>query len=167
MKIVAAVAGTALAAQVALPVPWTPVPLTLQTLAVLLTGFALGPWLAPAAMLVYLALGSLGLGVFAAGSAGFAGVTGGYLIGFVPAAAMVGVLSRGGGRLRRLEGAVVGTALIFAAGVGWLAAFMGTSIEQALQAGVYPFLLDAVLKIAVALAAVEVVQLRRRRSHHG
>lgn len=170
LKVALAVLATALAAQVEVRLPFGPVPLTLQTLAVMLTGFALGWRLAPLAMLFYLGLGMAGFGVFAPGSVGLTGPTGGYLLGFVPAAALVGYLGREPGWGRALCAATGGTALVFACGVPWLALYMGIGMEQALRFGLLPFVLDAALKIAVAVAAVQAVRCvagpstRNRRS---
>lgn len=146
---------TALAAQVRIPVPGSPVPVTLQTLAVLLVGFCLRPREAAAAMGLYLVAGLAGLPVFAAA---WGGSTAGYLVGFLIAAPLVSVLSRGRcDQLGRLVlAALAGTAVIFLCGVTWLALVMG-GLKPALLAGVVPFVPGAVLKMAVAVAAVRAV----------
>jgi biotin transport system substrate-specific component len=158
LKVAVAVLATALAAQVEIRLSWGPVPMTLQTLAVMLTGLALGWRLAPVAMLAYLGLGAAGVGVFATESAGLAGPTGGYLLGFVPAAALVGYLGREPGWWRTLAAATGGTVLVFACGVPWLGLYLGINLEQAVRLGLLPFVLDAALKIAVAVAAVQAVR---------
>lgn len=161
IRVVAAVVGfamlTALAAQVRIPIPGTGVPMTLQGLAVLLTGFCLGFVPAVLAMLLYVAAGVAGLPVFAPASVGLYGVTGGYIFGFVLGAGAVSVIrgrSRGAGRLF-LAGAV-GTAVIFAAGVAWQVGGFDVPISQALRLGVLPFLPKAAAQLAVAVAAVSV-----------
>jgi biotin transport system substrate-specific component len=146
---------TALAAQVRIPVPGSPVPVTLQTLAVLLVGFCLRPWEAAATIGLYLVAGLAGLPVFAAA---WGGSTAGYLVGFLIAAPLVSALSRGRcDRLGRLGvAALAGTAVIFLCGVSWLALVMG-GLKPALTAGLVPFIPGAVLKMAVAVAAVRAV----------
>lgn len=144
----------ALASQVAIPLPFTPVPLTLQTFAVLLTGVALGSRRGAIAMILYLGEGAVGLPVFAAGKASLAymiGPTGGYLLGFVVAAFLVGLLAE-----RRWDRSVpgaaaamlVGNLVIYAFGLGWLSRFVAA--ERLLAAGLIPFLAGDALKIAVA-----------------
>jgi len=152
LKVVCAVLLTALAAQVRIFVVG-PVPITLQTLAVLLTGFALGARLAPVAMLLYVGLGAVGLPFFAVG---LVGPTGGYIVGFVFAAAFLGRFGRaGGGRwLRTAVVAATGTALIFVFGLVWLAVWLKWDFRAAFLTGFVPFWPGAVLKTAVAVAAV-------------
>lgn len=143
-----------LAAQVEIRLPGTPVPITGQTFAVLLTGALLGSRLGSLALIAYLAEGLAGLPVFAGGKGGLAplmGPTGGYLLGFVVAAYVVGRLAeRGWDRrfwtttLARLAGNVV----IYAAGVSWLARFVGP--DQALSLGLLPFLPGDLLKLILA-----------------
>lgn len=147
----------ALMAQVKIPLPFTPVPLTGQTFAVLLVGAALGSRRGAASLLLYLAQGMLGLPVFAGGAGGLAylsGPTGGYLIGFVCAAFLVGWLAEGG-KDRRFHIALLvflaGEVVIYLCGVSWLAVHIG--FEKALAAGLFPFLPgDAVKLLAAALA---------------
>lgn len=156
---------TAAFAAVRIPVPGTPVPITLQTLAVLLAGFALGPTRGAASQALYLALGLSGLPVFAAAGIGTAPFTAGYLIGFAPAAITVGIIHR---RLPKTLGslalaATAGTAVIFISGVGWLAWMLNGNLALALQQGLYPFLPGAVLKGAAAVAIVQGASAARRR----
>lgn len=141
-----------------LQVPFYPVPMTLQTLVVLLMGMALGPRLALAAVLVYLAQGALGLPVFAGtpekglGLAYMAGPTGGYLAGFALAAWVTGKLLEHHRTVLGLVAAVVaGTAAIYLPGIAWLAALIG--FDQALALGLVPFLLGDLLKGGIAIAA--------------
>ena len=151
--VVAAAVLTGLCAQVAIPLPFTPVPITLQTFAVLLSGAALGPWRGGAAMLLYLVAGSLGVAWFANGESGFGGPTFGYIVGFVVAASVVGALASRGAD-RTVSGTVaimvLGNLIIFAFGVPWLVASTGMPLFVALEAGLWPFVIGDALKIALA-----------------
>ena len=146
-----------------LSVPFYPVPLTMQTLAVLLVGGLLGPRLGVSAVAGYLALGLLGAPVFHGGLGGLAvlaGPTGGYLLGFLPATLLMGwVASRArGAKLKDLAllaaGAMLAGAAIYAMGLPWLALFTGGSLSRAAAVGAAPFLLGDLLKTAVAIAAI-------------
>ena len=148
----------ALSAQVALPLPYSPVPVTGHTFAVLAIGAALGRVRGAAAVLAYLAQGASGLPVFAGGAAGPAtliGPTGGYLIGFLPGAWLCGALAERGWD-RRVGGAIaamlIGNAAIFAVGLLWLARYVGASNAPAL--GLWPFLPGEIVKIVLAAAAL-------------
>ena len=158
MLAVAGVAtATAVASQVSVPLPFTPVPLTLQPMVVLLGGAMLGARLGAASQCLYLMAGIAGLPVFALsgdlsmGLLRLVGPTGGYLMAYPLAAALVGALASRG-LDRRVSGAVLamlaGLAVIFAGGVAWLAKDLGVS--TALTLGLYPFVLVDVLKIAAA-----------------
>jgi len=144
----------ALASQIAFYLPFSPVPVTAQTFAVLLVGTILGRKRAVMAVAAYLAEGAIGLPVFAAGKAGivvFGGVTGGYLIGFLAAGFVTGFLAEAGWdrRFRTTVLAMIfGNLAIYIFGVSWLAAFIG--IEKALYAGLLVFLPGDVLKIIAA-----------------
>jgi len=147
----------ALFAQIEIPLPFSPVPITGQTFAVLLVGAALGSRRAAAALLTYLVEGALGLPFFAGGAGGLrvlSGPTAGYLVGFVLAAYLVGLLAEHG--LERdlrtsLLPFLLGTVIIYACGVAWLALFLG-SLTKAITLGVLPFLIgDACKMIAAAL----------------
>ena len=140
-------------------VPFWPVPMTMQTFAVLVIGMAFGPRLGMATVGLYLLEGAFGLPVFAGtptkgiGLAYMMGPTGGYLAGFLVAAGLVGYLSwRGWDRsvLMTLAAMVLGTAVIFLFGVPWLAYLIG--FEKAIQFGLTPFLPAAALKIGLAAA---------------
>ena len=153
------VAGSALigfSAQI--EVPWYPVPVTGQTLMVLLIGMAYGPTLGSATIIAYLLEGAMGLPVFAGGAAGWlvlSGFTGGYLIGFIPAAFLVGILAmRGMGRtiLGTVIAMVLGNLVIYAFGVAWLQGFIG--LEKAIAGGLMPFLYGDFLKIVIAATAM-------------
>ena len=145
---------TALSAQIAVPLPFSPVPLTGQTFGVLLTGALLGPRLGALAMLLYLIEGACGLPFFAGGAFGlarFAGPTGGYLVAYPLAAALVGWLAtRGWDRrpLTMLAAMLLGSLVIFALGAAWLAHFVGAS--HALTLGVLPFLPGDAVKALLA-----------------
>ncbi len=147
-----------LSARVAVPLPFTPVPLTMQTLAVLLTGMVLGKRLGALALVAYLAEGLAGLPVFAPGAMGMArlvGPTGGYLIGFIFAAALVGALAERGWDRRvstTILAMVLGNLVIYAFGVIWLSVFMPAPV--ALAQGMVPFLVGDAVKIALAAAAL-------------
>lgn len=145
-------------AQAAVWLPFSPVPITGQTLAVLLTGAVLGPRLGFASVLLYLGEGAVGLPFFAGGAAGVAalvGPTGGYLAGFPLAAALVGWLAaRGWDRhpLRMAGAMVAGNAVIYALGLAWLAVVMGGPAPGALlSAGLLPFLPGDAVKIVLAM----------------
>ena len=146
--------AVALSAQIAVALPFSPVPVTGQTFAVLLVGALLGPQRAVAALLLYIAEGMAGLPVFAGGTATvavLAGPTGGYLAGFVVAAGIVGALSERGwdrGLLTTLLAMTLGTAIIFLFGVTRLAFYL--SEGSALQLGLYPFIPGALAKIVLA-----------------
>ena len=146
---------TALAAQV--QVPMYPVPMTLQTFAVLLIAAALGPWRAVSSMGLYLAMGAAGLPVFAAGKSLSAVMpTAGYLFGFIVAGALVGYLATRGWSSSTLKVAAIfalGSMVIYFSGAGWLVVGLGMSIPAALAAGVLPFLIGDAVK-AVAAAAL-------------
>ena len=142
-----------LAVSAKVQVPFWPVPMTMQTFVVLMLGATLGWRLAGATVLAYLAEGALGLPVFAkgAGLAYLAGPTGGYLLGFLLAAVLVGWLAeRGYGRtiITTLLAFLAGEVVIILLGAGWLATFIGTA--KAIEAGVVPFLGAEAVKVALA-----------------
>jgi biotin transport system substrate-specific component len=148
----------ALMAQVSIPLPFSPVPITGQTFAVLLVGAALGARRGSASLLLYLLEGAVGLPVFAGGAGGPAvllGPTGGYLIGFVAAGWLVGALA-GRGLDRRLPGALLaflaGEIAIFLFGAAVLAVYVGP--PNALPLGVIPFIPGELIKIALAAATL-------------
>lgn len=152
----AGAALTALAAQVVIPL-W-PVPITGQTLAVLLVGSSLGALRGTLSMLLYAVLGIIGLPVFSDANSGIAvilGPTGGYILGFVFAAAFTGwVAQRSWDRkiLRSMFGFLGGTVVVFASGLPWLAFALGLTLEQTLVAGLYPFIIGGIVKMAIAAA---------------
>ena len=142
-------------AQVKVPLPFTPVPLTGQTLAVLLIGATLGSARGAASMALYIVLGTLGLPVFAGGASGLTYLTGatlGYLAGFVIAAYVIGLMAEQG--LERsvrtsLFPFLLGTIIIYVCGVAWLAVVLG-SLGQAVMAGIVPFMIGDAIKIVAA-----------------
>ena len=146
----------ALSAQVVVPLPFSPVPVTGQTLAVLLTGALLGRVRGTLSVLVYLAQGISGLPVFAGGMGGvlhLVGPTGGYLIGFVPAAFLTGLLAERGwdrGVGPAFAAMLVGNAAIYACGLPWLAQFLGP--QRVLALGLAPFLPGDLMKLGIAAA---------------
>lgn len=147
---------TALLAQVSIPVAGSPVPITGQTLAVVLTAAALGPARGLAGQGLYLVLGATGLPFYSDASGGFevvVGATGGYLIGFLPAAFLIGLAARQG-QDRRISRALplfaLGQLVIFAIGVPWLAVVADLSAAAAIDAGFTPFLIGGLVKAALA-----------------
>ncbi len=143
----------ALSAQVAIPLPYSPVPITAQTLAVLLIGATYGSRRGVLCMLAYLSEGIGGLPVFAGGNAGVAyslGPTGGYLWGFVLAAYITGrVAERGWDRrwLTSLLAMLIGNAMIYLVGLAWLSRFVGG--DRVLALGLVPFVPGDLLKLAL------------------
>jgi len=164
-----------------LSVPFYPVPLTMQTLAVLVVGGLLGPTLGVSAVATYLFVGAMGAPVFHNGLGGLAvlaGPTGGYLVGFLPAALIMGLAaqrlmksscdhsrffactsrSRRTGSIREIAlltaGALLAGAAIYGVGLPWLSLFTGRSLTAAAAVGAVPFLLGDLLKTAVAVGAV-------------
>jgi biotin transport system substrate-specific component len=165
--VVTCVLLTALSARFALPLPGTAVPLSLQTLVVLMSGMLLGPALGASAMILYLLAGASGLPVFVAGMGVpyLFGPTGGYLLAFPAAAAVAGAIAvhaRGGLMPRTLwltAAAVLATCTIYAGGWAQLSIMTGDA-ANALRLGVLPFLLGDAVKIAAAV--VLALRLRRR-----
>ncbi len=181
-RLVLALAGVGvLTASAYVSVPFFPVPLTMQTLAVLLVGGLLGPTVAVSSVAGYLAIGAMGVPVFHNGLGGLAvlaGPTAGYLVGFIPAAFVMGLAVRWARKIRRdpvvgaiktsdrvdgwkaltvlALGAVGANAVIYAIGVPWLALFTGQDLAAAAKLGAVPFLLGDALKAAVAIGAVRI-----------
>jgi biotin transport system substrate-specific component len=145
-------------AQVQFHLPFTPIPVTGQTLGVLLVGAALGPELAAASMLLYVAEGAVGLPFFAGGGHGcslltLSSASGGYLWGFVAMGAVVGALARRGwDRTLRssMSAMLIGEIVLYAIGVPWLAAAAGIGIQRALVLGLYLFVVGDALKLLAA-----------------
>lgn len=151
--VVGAAALTGLAAQIAVPLPFTPVPLSLQTLTVLLAGAALGPLRGGAAMGLYLVAGVVGVPWFSEQRSGWEFASFGYIVGFVLAAIVVGAFARRGADRTVIGTAglmVLGNLLIYAIGVPWLAFSVSADLLAALGMGATPFLLGDALKIVIA-----------------
>lgn len=159
-RVAMALAGTALLTLSAkISIPFIPVPLTMQTLVVLLLGFVFGARLAFLTVGLYLLQGALGLPVFAGtpvkgiGLAYMVGPTGGYLVGFLIAAVTCGKLADAGwgkNLLTTFSGMVIGNLIIYLCGLTWLANFVGFG-EKLFQLGILPFLLGDLLKIGLAM----------------
>lgn len=144
---------TGIAAQIALPLPFTPVTLTLQTLAVLLVGASLGTVRGFASMLLYVAAGAAGLPWLADGSSGISSASFGYVLGFLIAAPLVGRLAQSGATRRPLHTAglmIAGNLAIYAIGVPWLMATAHLGLGRAMALGVLPFLIGDLIKIVAA-----------------
>jgi len=142
-----------IAAQIAIPLPFTPVPLTLQTFAVLLVGAALGSLRGVLSMGLYALMGVVGVPWFAEGSSGFSSASFGYILGFILAAFIVGRLAEHGASTTAFRSAglmVIGNIAIYAVGVIWLKFAISVDWATALSLGVIPFLIGDALKIALA-----------------
>jgi biotin transport system substrate-specific component len=148
----------AVSAQVVIHLPWTPVPVTGQTFAVLLVGGAYGATRGFGTMAAYLIVGGLGVGVFADQSSGWdilrlSSATGGYLVGMLVAATVVGWLAdRGWDRhaVRSFPAMVLGNVIIYAFGATWLAHALNLDASEAWRLGVKPFLWGDAIKILLA-----------------
>jgi len=163
--VICASAVIAVCARITLPLPFTPVPLTLANFGVLLVGLSLGSRRGFAAATAYLAWGAMGLPVFASSGPGsiaqLLGPTGGYLWAYPVVAFLAGWIAERGraGFTRNFVAAIVAEVILFAAGISWLA-IMTHSWRQAAFFGLYPFVFAEVSKVMVAAAAA----LRLRRS---
>jgi biotin transport system substrate-specific component len=156
MLVLGAAMLTAAAAQIVLPLPFSPVPLTGQTFAVLLTAAALGPARGALAQSVYLLLGMAGLPFYAGGQSGVqvvVGATGGYLVGFIAAAALTGWLARRRFDRRPLAMGIaflVGSLVIYSFGVPWLAVVSGMPLRDAVMHGAAVFVIGDAVKAVLA-----------------
>lgn len=161
---------TALGAHIAVPLGFTPVPMTLQTLFVLLAGVLLGPVAGAASQLLYLGLGFAGVPVFAMGGAGLPWLlspTGGYLLAFPAAAAVAGwIAGRERHRVRTAVALVVATAVIFASGTAWLSLVTELGPREVFAAGVQPFLPGALIKAAIVYIVGRRGSARRPAENH-
>lgn len=174
VDVVLVLAGAGLiaaAAQVSVPLPFTPVPITGQTFAVLLVAAGLGMARGGASALLYVLAGVAGAPVYADGAHGWAvmsGATGGYLVGFVLAAVVVGRLAerRWDRRFSSAIGAMVtGNLIVYLTGLIWLQAVLDTNLERTLELGLYPFLVGDVVKVYLAAALLPAAwRLAGRRS---
>lgn len=163
IQVLAASLLLALSAQCSFSLPFSPVPVSLQTVALFLIAASLGPKKAFYAVIAYLAEGAAGLPVFAHGTSGplvLIGPRGGYLVGFACAAWISGSLAQGAkGFVDYALAFLAGNLAIYALGFGWLAVWMG--LPQAFAAGVVPFLLGDAAKIFSAVALVKGIRLIR------
>jgi biotin transport system substrate-specific component len=154
--VIGGAALVAVSAQVSIPLPFTPVPITGQTFAVLLVGSAYGGTLGGITLATYLLIGLLGAPVFADQTSGIdvlVGPTGGYLVGFALAAIITGALAekRWDRRFNTATAAMLaGTIVIYAAGISWLKHDLGTSLQRTLELGLYPFVIGDLIKLYLA-----------------
>jgi len=160
LLVCAGTAFVALCAQVSFHLGFTPVPITLQTFAVLLVASAYGPMLGTASLLLYLLVGIAGVPVYAEQKHGwevFSGATGGYIVGFVLAAALTGYLAERGWD-RRFSTAVsvmlTGNVVIYGCGLLWLHHSLGVNWTDALEFGLYPFVPGDIVKLYLAALAL-------------
>ncbi len=145
----------AVCAQVAVPLPWTPVPMTMQPFGVLLVGLVLGPFLGAASLATYLLESAAGLPVLVPGFGGLLplGASAGYLLSYPLAAAVAGGRwHRGRGLARAAAAAALGNALILLCGAGWLAMITHSRAASVLQLAVLPFVAADGLKVLLAAA---------------
>ncbi len=151
--VVGGAAFVGLSAQIAIPLPFTPVPLTLQTFAVLLTGAALGSMRGALSMALYAVVGMVGVPWFAQGASGYSAPSFGYILGFIVAAFIVGRIAEHGATrsVARTAGLmIVGNLVIYAIGVTWLKFALGVDFATAIALGATPFLIGDAIKIAAA-----------------
>lgn len=156
MTVYASLMAALVAAGAYLAIPIGPVPIVLQNLFIFLAGLLLGPGWGTASVGVYLLAGILGLPVFAGGVGGigrFAGPTGGYLLGYLPAVCVIGFISNVSQTnvVRDLLAMICGSLIIYACGVSWLNILTGMTLGKTLALGMYPFLPGDALKMAVAV----------------
>lgn len=151
--IAAASLFVALCSQIALPLFFTPLPFSMQTLGVLAVGATLGKWRGSLAIALYLLEGAMGMPVFALGGGSLAsliGPTGGYLFGFIPAAYIAGYSFERTGNIVTLGlSFLLGNAAIYACGLPWLSLWIGPAMV--LQLGLYPFIIGDLLKVALLI----------------
>lgn len=160
------VAFIATASQVTIPLWFTPVPLSLSTFAVLVSGAALGPRRAALCLTVYLALGLIGAPIFAGQGSGWAFASFGYVVGYIPAAAAAGALARRGADrsvLATVGMACLASLLVYAVGLPWLINHLNVDIATGLRLGLWPFLAgDAIKALAAAVLLPTVWKLLNR-----
>jgi len=169
MTVYSALMAALTAAGAFIAVPIGPVPIVLQNMFVFLTGLLLGSRWGLASVGVYLLAGAVGLPVFSGGTGGlgrFVGPTGGYLIGYLPAVFIIGLIAERTGRrpVTDIMAALCGAVVVYLFGVPWLKTVTGMSTAKALMAGMFPFLPGDAIKIAAAVAAARVLRpLMQRR----
>ncbi|WP_028802648.1 biotin transporter BioY [Streptomyces sp. 142MFCol3.1] len=155
--VIGGAALTGLAAQISVPVPGSPVPVTGQTFAALLVGTALGARRGFLSLAVYALVGMAGVPWFAGGSSGAGAPSFGYILGMLLASTVVGALARRGADrsvLRMAGTMLLGEAIIYAVGVPYLALATGMSASAAVAAGLTPFLIGDALKAALAMGVL-------------
>ncbi|WP_405597705.1 biotin transporter BioY [Streptomyces sp. NBC_01410] len=148
---------TGIAAQIAVPVPGSPVPVSGQTFAALLVGTALGARRGFLSLALYAVAGMAGMPWFAQATSGYGMPSFGYILGMMLAATVVGALARRGADrsvLRTAGAMAVGSLIIYAVGVPYLALATGMTLSQAVAAGLTPFLIGDALKAALAMSAL-------------
>jgi len=163
LLVIAGSAFVALCARFSVPLPYSPVPVSMSNFAVLLVGLLLGSRAGFAALLLYLIEGASGLPVFSNGSLGLLGPTGGYLVAYPFVAFVAGWINERGGRsfFRALSATTVAEILLFAIGVSWLVIAFHTPLRTAMQWGLYPFLAAEIAKVCAA-AGLSNPLLRRK-----
>ena len=156
LLVVAGAGLVSLAAQIEIPLSFTPVPISGQTFAVLLVGASLGPLLGASSLLLYFCVGLIGAPVYSGGDSGWEivkGATGGYLVGFIVAAALTGWLAQRQWD-RRFNSAVAamlsGSVVIYLFGLPWLAHVANLDLSGTLEAGLYPFVVGDLVKLYLA-----------------
>lgn len=140
---------------VAVPIPASPVPIVLQNMFIMLAALILGPWWGLLSTGIYLFLGLLGMPVFSGGAGGIAkllGPTGGYLLGYLPATVVMGVIARkGGGKtIHHFIACFAGMAVVYFFGVWRLKSVLDAEWRKALAAGLYPFIIGDLIKMTLA-----------------
>ncbi|HEV8460592.1 MAG TPA: biotin transporter BioY [Gaiellaceae bacterium] len=160
MAVVVGALLIAAAAQISIPLGFTPVPITGQTFAVLLVGAGLGPLAGATSVLLYVIAGGLGAPVYASHAHGWSVISsasGGYLVGFIAAAALTGALAQHRWDRQFPSSVAVmltGNVVIYAFGITWLAHDLHLSTQKALEYGLYPFILGDLIKLYLAATAL-------------
>jgi biotin transport system substrate-specific component len=156
MTVYASLMAAMIAAGAYLAIPIGPVPIVLQNLFVFLSGLLLGSRWGFACVAVYILVGACGLPIFSIGRGGIGhilGPTGGYLLGYLPAVYVIGLISDKGGQRVVFDviAMVFGVIIVYACGVTWLKNWGGTTLSETLAGGMYPFILGDAVKIIVAV----------------
>jgi biotin transport system substrate-specific component len=169
LLVLAGVLLVAGAAQIRIPLADTPVPITGQTFAVLLVGAAYGAPLGATTLIAYWLIGLAGAPIYTEGKSGwdtFVGPTGGYIVGFILAAALIGYLAEKRWDRRfnsSLSAMLIGNVVIYVPGLLWLAHYLNTGVNDTLEAGLYPFVLGDVIKLFLAGALLPAAWLAVKR----